>query len=132
MGNLKKVMGLFSANFHGDINQHVVWDLFSMQSLRDKEKEFGQQESLLQKMLAARKLIQQEHEKCSRSCDELEENLVLAVEKHHTRIIINQLSSMLNHRDDLRHHIKSLDWVIKSFEYSLESQRSFLLFYQDL
>jgi phage shock protein A len=123
MDILKNVMGLFSANLHGDIKQHGAWDFFFRQLLREKKKELGQQETLLEKMVAARKLIQQEHEKCSRVCDELEENLVLAVEKHRTRIIINQLSSMLNHCDDLRHHIKSLDWVIKTFEYSLESQR---------
>ena len=123
MSILKKVMGLFSTNFHGDIKQLGAWDLFFRQLLREKKKELGQQESLLQKMVAARKPVQQEYEKCSRACDELEDDLVLAVEKQHTRRIINQLSPMLNHRDDLRHHIKSLDREIKGFEDSLERQR---------
>jgi len=123
MGIFKKVMGLFSANFHGDIKQHGALDFFFRQLLREKKKKLGQQESLLQKMVAARKLIQQECEKCGRACDKLEEGLVLAVEKHHTRRIINQLSPMLNHREDLRHHIKSLDREIKGFEDSFKSQR---------
>ena len=123
MGILKKAMQLFSSNFHGIMVQHGSRDIFFRQALRKKANELKQQEVLLQKMAAACKRIQQEHEKCSRVCDELEEQLSLAKDKHQTRIIINQLNPLLNHRDDLGHHIKSLEQEIKGFEDLMQNQR---------
>jgi phage shock protein A len=123
MGILKKALQLFSSNFRDIMVQHGSRDLFLRQALRKKANELKQQEALLQKMAAARKRIQQEHEQCSRGCDELEEELSLAADKHQTRIIINQLNPLLNHRDDLGHHIQSLEREIKGFEDSMQNQR---------
>lgn len=124
MDIIKKFIRLFSRNLHVVTEQHGATDFIYRQALRKMEEELEQKVARLQEKMICRERVQRDHETCCKAYDKLEEDLSLAEKKHQARLISNQLGQLLNHRDEIAHHIDTLDREIKQIEDSIKDKQT--------
>jgi phage shock protein A len=100
--------------------------LLLKQHLRDMEKALSLKEARLKNMVASRGQAQQEYDKYKRECEKIEQDLNISIEKDRddiARLLIRKLRPMVDHKDEIGHHIEALDKEIAQLEDCIEKQR---------
>ena len=126
MGILTRIIRLCKADIHGVMDQMEDQGLLLRQHLRDMEKALSLKEARLKNMAASRHQAQQEYEKYKRECEKVEQDLTISIEKDRddiARLLIRKLKPIAGHKDELGHHIETLDREIAQLQDCIDKQR---------
>lgn len=126
MGILTRIVRLCKADIHGVMDQMEDRGLLLRQHLRDMEKSLSLKEVRLKKMRGSRRQAQQEYDKYKRECEKMEQDLTISIEKDRddiSRLLIRKLKPMAGHKDELGHHIETLDQEIAQLQDCIDKQR---------
>ncbi len=126
MGIMTRFLRLCKADIHGLMDQMEDKGLLLKQYLRDMEEQLSNKEARLRKMVASREQLQREHEKYTRECEKLEQDLGVAIDKDKDDIargLIKKLKPLAHHRDELGRHIEILKQEIRQFGDCVQEQR---------
>jgi phage shock protein A len=126
MGIMTRFTRLCKADIHGVMDQLEDKGLLLKQYLRDMEEELGRKESRLRKLVVSRDKLQQDYDKYSGECENLNRDIDSAIKKDKddiARQLIKKLKPMSTYRDELARHIHNLSREITQFHGMMEEQR---------
>ena len=126
MGIMNRVMRLCKADIHGVMDQLEDKGLLLKQCLRDMEAELGRKEARLRKMETSRGQAQRDHERCTKECERLDQDIESAIEKDEddiARLLIKKLKPLAYYCDELDRHIQTVEREIIGSQEALKEQR---------
>ncbi len=126
MGILTRILRLFKADVHGVMDQIEDPALLLRQHLREMEKALDEKALELKRIQAQREALGRDHARNVQTCDNLEKDLAVAIEKEKdeiARILIKKLKPHQALKDELSRRIQDLDHQTRELSECLERWR---------
>ncbi len=126
MGIFTRILRLFKADMHGVMDQIEDPALLLRQHLREMEKALDEKALELKRIQARREALSRDHARNVQTCDNLEKDLAVAIEKEKddiARVLIKKLKPHQALKDELGRRIQNIDLQIRELSECLERQR---------
>jgi phage shock protein A len=126
MAIMTRIVKIFKADIHGVMDQLEDQGLLLKQHLRDMEEALSQKETKLNRKIAARKQMQQDHAKYRQQGEALENDLKVALQKNKddlARMLIKKMKPLEDLGGEFARQIDILDDEINRLSDCLQQQR---------
>jgi len=126
MGIFTRILRLFKADMHGVMDQIEDPALLLRQHLREMEKAQDEKALELKRIRAQREALCRDHARIVQTCDNLEKDLAVAIEKEKdeiARILIKKLKPHQALKDELNRRIQDFDLQARELSECLERRR---------
>ena len=126
MAILSRIVKILKADIHGVMDQLENRGLLLKQHLRDMEEALNRKQAILRKMTASHNQGQKDLAGYKHQWEALDHDLTVSVQKNKddiARMIIRKMKPLENLRNELTHHLKTLNDEMTAFNSHLQQQR---------
>ena len=126
MAIIARIVKIFKADIHGVMDQLEDRGLLLKQHLRDMEEALNRKEAKLRKMTSLYQQGQKDLAGYKHQWEALDHDLTVSVQKNKddiARMIIRKMKPLENLRNELTHHLKTLNDEMTAFNSHLQQQR---------